>query len=565
MRKLWAVCILLICLGLFALPVSAASSATDVQLNASVLADGSAQVSITVRLHLEEPREDLRFPIPAQAENVLLNGAQVRTRVSGNVAQVLLGNYVAGDSGFTISYSLPRVVELQVDEEEETEKLMLELPLLSGFFTPVDNLSVSVILPDAVPGRPVFFSGYHQQGIEGDMRITWQENAISAETTAELKDHETLKLSMQVPGEMFPQLQLHPPLLGGWEAAALVVTALAVIYYLICLLPVVPRRIRCFSAPEGINAGEVGTCLSGRGVDLTMLVFSWAQLGYIRMELTHKDKVTLIRRMDMDNERSPYEVRIFKALFQGRQQVAGSSYHYARMCRKVAATSPLQKQLFKPASGNPRIFRVLAAVSGALWGVNMGISVTEHAALQTLLGVAMAPVCAGLAWLIQAGGCSLPVRDRSPLYLGLGCMAGWILLGILLGQPWLAVGLAVFQFLCGLAAAYGGQRTERGKRCLAQLRSLRKFMLTTPGGELQRMLRVNPNYFYELAPYALAMGVDRQFARKFGGTVLPDCSFLITSFHRELTAAQLMSLMRRAARSLNDLQRRLPYENLTKR
>ncbi len=565
MRRIAIWLVLILCLGLLCLPVSAATGATDVQCNATVLADGSAQVSTTVRLHLDEPQENLQFPIPAQAENVLLNGAQVRTRISGSVANVQLGNFVAGDSGFTVSYTLPRVVDLQTDANGGDEKLMLTLPLLSGFFAPVETMELTVILPADVPGRPGFVSGYHQQGIESNMQITWKDNTISAKTTAELKDHETLQLTMQVQEEMFPQLSLHQPPVSGWEAAAIVLAVIAVLYYLICLLPSIPRRIRCFSAPEGISAGEVGTCLTGSGVDLTMLVFSWAQLGYIRIQLTHKDKVTLVRRMDMGNERSDYEVRIFKALFQGRQQVAGSSYHYARMCRKVAASSPLHRQLFKASSGNPRIFRALAAVSGALWGVSMAMAVTDAVALQALLGVVLVPLCGILAYGIQAGGCGLLLRDRQPLLLSLACCGVWLVLGLFMGVFVQTLGVVAFQMLCGIAVAYGGQRTERGRRCLAQLRSLRRFMTGTSAAELQRMLKANPNYFYELAPYALAMGVDRQFARKFGAMVLPDCSFLVTISHRELTAPHLMSMMRRTAKSLNALQKRLPYENLTKR
>ncbi len=565
MRRIAILLVFFLCLGLFCLPVSAATEGNSVQCNATVMADGSAQVSITVRLHLEDPQEDLQFPIPAQAENVLLNGAQVRTRISGDVANVQLGNFVSGDSGFTISYSLPRVVEVQTDEKGENEKLMLVLPLLSGFFAPIDSLELTVVLPMEVPGRPGFVSGYHQQGIESNMQITWQDNTVTAKTTKELKDHETLQLTLQVQQEMFPQLVLQQPPLSGWEAAAMVLAAVALLYYLICLLPTVPRRIRCFSAPEGISAGEVGTCLTGAGVDLTMLVFSWAQLGYIRIQLTHKDKVTLVRRMDMGNERSDYEVRIFKALFSGRQQVAGSSYHYARMCRKVAASSPLHRQLFKASSGNPRIFRVLVAASGALWGVSMALSVTDLVALQALLGVVLVPVCGILAYGIQAGGTGLILRDRQPLLWSLAFCGIWLLLGFATGVFFQTLGVVIFQVLCGLASGYGGQRTERGRRCLTQLRSLRRFMTATSSAELQRMLKANPNYFYELAPYALALGVDRQFARKFGATVLPDCSFLVTISHRELTASHLMSMMRRAARSLNALQKRLPYENLTKR
>ncbi len=562
MRRFLIIFLLLMSLAGLCLPASAASGATSVQIHASVLADGSAQVSVTVRLHLDEGINGLTFPIPSDARNVFLNGATVRTYSDNSRALVLLPNMVSGDSGFTISYQLPQVVNTVTDEDGENPKLMLQLPLLSGFQYPISSLEMSVTLPDTVPSRPGFSSGYHQQGIEANMEISWLENTISVKTTKAMKDHETLQLNMQVLEDMFPQVRRFETGMNGWEAATLVFAALAILYYFLCLLPVIPRRVRCFAAPEGISAGEVGTCITGSGMDLTMLIFSWAQLGYIRMELTHKDKVTLHKRMDMGNERSSFEVRVFQDLFHGRRVVAGSSYHYARMCRKVAASSPLQRQLYKASSGNPKIFQALALVSGALSGLCLAVSVTDQIGLQTLLGILFGPLFGFFSYCIQAGSRSLPLRDKSPLLLGTAACGLWLLLAGLLGSFWPGLLMVLFQLLCGIAAAYGGRRTERGKQCLAQVNSLRRFMLTTSGAELQRMLKMNPNYFYELAPYALAMGVDRQFARKFGHMILPDCSFLITSFHRELTAQQLMSLMRRAANSLNALQKRMPYDKL---
>ena len=45
--------------------------------------------------------------------------------------------------------------------------------------------------------------------------------------------------------------------------------------------------------------------------------------------------------------------------------------------------------------------------------------------------------------------------------------------------------------------------------------------------ELQQLQQKNPNYFYEMIPYALAMGIDRKFARRFDNkTALPECLWL---------------------------------------
>ena len=61
---------------------------------------------------------------------------------------------------------------------------------------------------------------------------------------------------------------------------------LALLYWLLTLrtLPLVSSRAS--TAPEGITAGELGCRLTLTGGDLTMMVFSWAQLGYLLIVLS---------------------------------------------------------------------------------------------------------------------------------------------------------------------------------------------------------------------------------------------------------------------------------------
>ncbi len=555
MRRISILLLVLLLCGSLCLPV-AASSATMVQSTAILSPEGSAQMNMTVNLHLDASPGELYFPLPADAQNVLLNGGQAETRAKDGAVQVMLPNVAAGDFTFSFSYRLPLVTVSDGDH------FLVQLPLLSGFAYPIEAMEFTVTLPDEITGRPEFSSGYHQEAIEGSLVSTVQANTVSVAMTESLKDHETLTMTLEADPAMFPQVTLSEPLLSGWDGAALVCIALAVLYYLVCLLPVVPRRVRCFTPPDGINAGEVGSCLTGSGADLTLMVLTWAQLGYLRMHIDGKNRVSLYKQMDMGNERSEFENRVFRDLFRNRAVVAGASYHYARLCRKVATKSPLVRQLFRPSSGNPRIFRALAALAGASCGVSLAVSVSDLLGVQTLLGILFAALWGLFGWCIQSGGKCLPLRDKQPLYISLGCCGGILLLGLVTGEPGTAALMSVFQFICGIAAAYGGKRSERGKRCLAELRSLRSFMVSTQGSELQRMVQGNPAYFYELAPYALAMGVDKQFARRFGRMTLPEQSFLTTEPEKELTPLQLMSLLGRAMDTMNALQKRLPYENL---
>ena len=94
--------ILLLCCLLLTIPVSAASSISDLQSTTTVSADGSYRVTVTVVLQLEEKPEKLVFPLPAQAKDVTLNGTITRATLSGGRRNVSLSGIIS-----TLSQSIP--------------------------------------------------------------------------------------------------------------------------------------------------------------------------------------------------------------------------------------------------------------------------------------------------------------------------------------------------------------------------------------------------------------------------------------------------------------------------
>lgn len=555
MRRICFLFSLLLFLSVLALPIAAATGATRLQSQATVSTDGSCQISLTLGLHLDNTVSDLYFPIPLDAENILLNGSRASTKIYDGAIQVKIPISAAGDYTVTLQYKLPAL--LHMDED----KLMLTLPVLSRFPYPIASMELVLALPGNVTARPEFVSGYHQEDTDRLISHAISGNMITCTAQDILKDHETLTMTLEVDPAVFPDAMVDNALFSTWDGAALCLVVLSVLYYLLTLLPRIPKRTRCYSAPDGISAGEVGTCLTGQGTDLTMMVMTWAQAGYILMEMDLKGRVLLHKRMEMGNERSQFEINCFHSLFSKRQTVDGTGYHYAQLCRKLQGKSPLLRQLFLPRSGNPKIFRLLCCAAAGCSGVSLAIFVADNAVWQVLLGLLLGAACFGISFLIQSGGKSLPLRDKTPLWISLVCGAAWLTAGILAGSA-LVAPMVVFQFLAGFAAAFGGRRSELGARSVSQLLGLKRHMQRCETFELQRLLQVNPNYFYELAPYALALGVDKQFAKRFGKTALPDCSFLITPLHNDMTPVKWMARLRQAADTLNARQKRLPYEKL---
>ncbi len=553
----FALCLLL-CIWL-CIPAMAANEAQWIRSDAQVGEDGNCRLTLAVTLRLDTPVAELTFPLPADAQNVLLDGNGVTTRHSGGLLLVQLPNFTAGDHRFTLTYTLKDVISRENGDSQ------LNIPLLSGFSYPIQAMEISIVLPGAIDGTPTFISGYYQEDIHSSLVCSVTGNTLSASLQAPLKDHETLTLTLPVNPEHFSMLPDLTPAIDPFRGIVLVCVALSVLYYLLTLMPQLHRRSRCFGPPDGISAGEVGVCLTGTGLDLTLMVLTWAQLGYVQLEQVNSKRVVLHKKMEMGNERKPSEVQAFQALFRNRPSLDGCGIYYAKLCRRLSQQAPLQRELFRPNSGKPMLFRLLSCAAGCASGVQLGLSVTDHGAGRVLLGILIGFFCFAFSYFIQSGGKTLPLRDKTPLLLSIGCGGIWIALSAITGQLGSALPMVLYQFVCGIALAFGGRRSELGKRSFSQLWGLRHYMVRANSFELQQRLQANGNYFFELAPYALALGVDKRFARRFGKVKLPECGFLTTRESQPTTAGQWAALLRQVADALNNRQRRLAYERIAKK
>ena len=535
-----------------------ATSATSVQSNAIVSSDGSCQVSLTVNLSLTTATNQMLYPLPTGARGVTVNGTPISTQKSGDVLYADISRLVKGLTGnFTLmfNYTLSNCVAF-----DQLGRTIVTVPLLSGFTYPVESMSFNITLPGDITNKPTFTSGYYESSIEEVLDFNVSGQTVSGASTRAMKDLETLSMSIEMPTELFPQQMAEEWSVAFDDIAMYVCAGLALVYWLVCLRCLPPRRIHRTLPPEGLHAGEMGCILTGTGVDLTMLVFSWAQLGYLTIHLDNRGRVTLQKRMEMGNERSAFENKIFRSLFAKKDVADGTGYPYAYLHRKVAKTPVNSRGYFLPASGNPRIFRILACGVGLFGGMSLGLAIGRGAFLVGFMVFVMITFGTAAAWLIQSATYHFFLNDRKKLWAGIGCCGVWLLLGLAAGEIGVAAIVVGSQLLAGLAAAYGGRRTDLGKQTMGEVLGLRRYLADAPSGEFQRISRETPDFFYMLAPFALALGVGSKYAEQFGSMHLPACPYMTRATGGKMTAADWIGSMQTAVNRMNDKPRRLVWE-----
>lgn len=559
MRRIAVLLLILALFVAFSMPALGANYASQVNVNATVNPNESCHVTVTATLHIDTGTEELTFPVPAEATSVTLNGSSWISVTRSGQAQYIdlsgvIGN-MTGDFTITVQYTLPDVIHTGTAGTPE-----LKLPLLSGYKNSISRLNFSVTLPDTVDDKPAFSSGYHQANIEKDISCTVTGNSFSGFSLTELKDHETLTVTLPVEAAMFPNAPLVFHESNTDDTAMVVCAIIALIYWIVFLRCLPPKRLQNASAPEGISAGEVGAVMTLGKADLSLMIFSWAQLGYLTMHL-HKGRVILRKQMDMGNERTALEQRCFKNLFSRRDTVDTSGQNYAAQCKKVATMAPEMQSLVKRQSGNPKLFRLLAATVCLFGGISFGIAMSLGAALQGFWVFLVAVLGLLCGWFIQETTHELLLRKGHRTVTGIVFSCIWLGLGIVCGQFSLAVITMLLQWLAGLMAFFGGRRTEAGRQEFSRLVGLRHYLSTVSSKELQRIYYIDPEYFHNLIPYALALGVDKRFARRFGKAHIPDCPYIISGGNTPRTAKQWNDLMRTI---LNKMERRSRFLFLEK-
>jgi len=152
------------------------------------------------------------------------------------------------------------------------------------------------------------------------------------------------------------------------------------------------------------------------------------------------------------------------------------------------------------------------------------------------------------------------IRGKIPIYIASAAYVLWIALGILSGS-WLIGLLAVLaQILAGLAAAYGGRRSDLGRNQAGLILGFRHYLGTISKDDLARITENDPDYFFRMLPYAIAMGVDTRFAKLFGDEKMGHCTYFVTRENRRRTAAEWALLLRKTADRMDARQRKMQLE-----
>ena len=466
-------------------------------------------------------------------------------------------------------------------EHKSGSDILAFMPIGGGWASPIQDARVTVTYPVA----PDFSADDLDYGIyiggrkieDGAQGVSWSaDNKTVTVDAGRLAAYNGVEIAYKMPDGT---LENHYDL--GWIGiviAASVLFAAAVVVMIVFgrdkpLTPVLefyPPRVTGKSGRSRymlpVQMGKIidGTCSAE---DVTSLIFYWASKGFLAID--DREDGTYLRRLSEVDEVTQYERRFFEALFakakcneKGERELKITSD--GKLASAVSAVSSAVNAEYRGKFYKSKFTAISAAMSVlcGLLGVLSAVLVTLSVSARLFnfggfLVVLPVFISALLGALINRYWFKLPQHKRR-LYIAL-YSAVTVLLSVAVmfiiptdAMSWW--GKIPFALLLGGAAAIAPFITVRSEYYTEQLNSVmgfRDFIRDAEKERLEQLLEENPQYYYDILPYANVLGVSDIWADKFKDITVPPPAYYTSTHSVLFDIFMFRSITRSIGRSIS--------------
>lgn len=561
-----AVCL---CFSMTVLPAMADSMDYDTKsfdVKVNVQPDNSAYITENIGVDIQEPMHGIYRYIPltndityyADDGSVLKSG-----RASMKVEDISvtkdrydvsteLGNKVIriGDEDVTIDglkdYELSYRVRFYDDGIDEYDSFYYNL-LPFDWETPIDESTVTVVMPKKV--RKADIQVACGSGGGTDSMIDWElegGKTIIIRANEQLPRGAGITIGIKLPegyftGEMTHRISDIIMMISAIAAAA----AMMLLWFRFGRDPKTIQTVE-FYPPEGITSADAGYIIDGTvdKEDVVSLLFYFAQKGYIAIEEDGKKDFVLHRLCDLPPTAKPYENVFFDGLFPGSSvsvrlsSLKDSFYDTYQTTREMVGQSFKKRKdrIFPSSASWARV--AVGGIMLAAFGLIGFICFRSYSSAAMVLPVAAAFILAFLA-----GIKGVRVQDRKytksrfgrvfhsvvslVLLAGAGALMWYASMGTSSGIVMKAAFIALV-ISSYFSMRYMQTRTKHGAEMLGKLLGFREFIRVAEKDRLEMLIEQDPQYYYDVLPYAYVMGLSKKWAQKFEGIALEQPDWYVT-------------------------------------
>ncbi|WP_167958366.1 DUF2207 family protein [Anaerosporobacter faecicola] len=302
--------------------------------------------------------------------------------------------------------------------------------------------------------------------------------------------------------------------------------------------------VPCYYPPEDRNPAEIAYILNNKCLanDIISLIYYWASKGLLQIKFNKKSHFTLTYQKDMDNQFRPYERKLFGHLWKNKKRTTTTDSDLAKKfyVHINHAITSVEKQFkarelqFDPKSvriskwiglGLPGIILILLVIADSSRGFGrIGPIVGAGFALPTIIFYYKIITAYRIRKYKKYSLC----RSVLKILLTTCFLTFYSLLYI--NEQVLTPTSCNITFICLIMIACMGpffkNYSPKRHALLEQVVGFRMFLMTAEKERLKILLDENPDYYYDILPYAQVLGVTKQWIHRFEGLAIQPSTWM---------------------------------------
>lgn len=465
--------------------------------------------------------------------DVKVEGEELDVYIEDSCTVIQIGSadrYVKGKHTYKISYK----VENRDDGIAEFDEFYWNV-LPHDWESPIENSKVTITFPKQTDlWSAEIISGEYGEVKADDFSLEVGSEKITAELKAPLKRGEGATVNVKLPNEYFVGEEENPTLMF---VMALVIT---LAFAAVVVLKIVFGRNRqvvpvvSFYPPEDMTSADVGYALDGLTdqKDIISLIIFWANKGLLSIKEEAGGVMRLTKLRELDKGSKYYEKELFEELFKGRDTVTTEELK-EKFYTAVTNAQLNVKYSFK--EGKP-IFKTSSIVAGVFAVVLTALPFAALLFIGSLIKIVSEWVLVGAAILsaVLLGLLAiLTVITHKKNALSSSAykaskIAAWIAvlavaaISAFIGTSALGYhSISVAAFFITVACAFMSTKmrclTAYGAKITGELLGFKEFIIAAELDKLNALVETDPQYFYNVLPYAYVFGLTDKWAEKFEG------------------------------------------------
>lgn len=505
----------------------------------------------TITVDFQEARHGIYRDIPMDASyrvlNIRVSGAPYEVEKQDGHQVIRIGDadsYVTGRKTYTVKYTIACIEKSGASNDIYTDLLP------TGWQTDIGHASVTVTLPsDLKLGEDDIKTYVGAYGSTGQEYGTWNYD---------LENHRITYEAYGLPEGAGATIRASVPE-GYWKGAMDLewTSRLAIGVIAAALCAMLFMRLRWgrepqfaepveFYSPEGLDPVEVGCLIDGNvdRKDVTAMFFYLASKGYLKIKEKSKKDYEFIKAADVPEKESKNVKTFFRGIFgkKASSREIGYTVGMEDAGKRLASAYDQVKTMTEDSfSGSRSIYshesKVASVVGTALYGAVVFLltllALYREGGLQTSIFMSLGSdlICSGiLTWLMlkfrkvneyrfSRSGASTVSRlvAWGIVYFVAGTIFAALIGSDKLGETDQKAAMALYIFLIVAPVLMVGMRsrTEWSARMLGRIKGFRNFIRDAELPKLNELVEQDPDYFYNILPYAYVLGLTKKWAKNF--------------------------------------------------